>query len=241
MKRFFVYLVCALFPIYAIATNYVVQVNTELNVRSKPKADAPCVGKLCNGTQVDVTAISDGWAAIDYNGNTCYVTAKYLVPSGQGAPTASSAKKSGTPTWKIVMWIVLCILGIIIFKYAFAILLRVISMGLALGGVTLLICLLLDYLDIIEPSSVPKASEWGAYIGAGIGLITGLLNPKQAVRDMQSSPKKKRRQPELESYVGYDEYGRRVELNQTYKNSQSDFRDRDGNEWYYDNSGFHRK
>lgn len=241
MKRFLVYLLWTLFPIYVIATNYVVQVNTELNVRSEPKADAMCVGKLCNNTQVDVTAINDGWATIDYNGNTCYVTAKYLVPSGQGTPTASSAKKSGTPTWKIVMWIVLCILGIVIFKYAFAILMKAITMGLALGGVTLLICLLLDYLDIIEPSSVPKASEWGAYIGAGIGLITGLFNPKQAVRDMESHSTKKRRKPDLESYDVLDEYGRHIELNQTYKNSLSDFRDRDGNEWYYDNSGFHRK
>lgn len=94
MKRFLVYLVWALFPIYAIATNYVVQVNTELNVRSKPKADAMFVGKLRNGTQVDVTTISEGWAAIDYNGNICYVTAKYLVPSGQGTPATSSTKKA---------------------------------------------------------------------------------------------------------------------------------------------------
>jgi uncharacterized protein YraI len=241
MKRFLVYLVWALFPIYAIATNYVVQVNTELNVRSKPKADAMCVGKLCNGTQVDVTTISEGWAAIDYNGNICYVTAKYLVPSGQGTPATSSTKKSATPTWKIVMWVVLCILGIVIFKYAFAILMKAITMGLALGGVTILICLLLDYLDIIEPSSVLKASEWGAYIGAGIGLIVGLLNPKQAVRDIQSPPTKKRRQNELESYEGYDEYDHRIELNQAHENSLSDFRDQDGNEWYHDSAGFHRK
>ena len=127
MKRFLVYLVWALFPIYAIATNYVVQVNTELNVRSEPNADAMCVGKLRNGTQVDVTAISDGWAVIDYNGNTCYVTAKYLVSSGQGAPIPPSAEKSGTSTWKIIMWIVLGILGIVIFKYAFAILIRAID------------------------------------------------------------------------------------------------------------------
>lgn len=241
MKRFLVYLVWALFPIYAIATNYVVQVNTELNVRSEPNADAMCVGKLRNGTQVDVTAISDGWAVIDYNGNTCYVTAKYLVSSAQGAPIPPSAEKSGTSTWKIIMWIVLGILGIVIFKYAFAILIRAISMGLAFGGIMLLICLLLDYLDIIESGSVPKVSEWGAYIGVGIGLITGLLNPKQAVKDMQSSPKKKRSQPDLESYVGYDEYGHRIELNQTHENSLSNFHDNDGNEWCHDSTGFHRK
>lgn len=49
-----------------------------LNVRAKPQSDGALVGKVSKNDIVKVTENVNGWLAIDYNGKTAYVSAKYI-------------------------------------------------------------------------------------------------------------------------------------------------------------------
>ena len=62
-----------------IATKYVsVNPGSNLNLRSAPSTNASIIGKLANGTKVDVLSESNGWAKVKVNGKTGYVSAQYL-------------------------------------------------------------------------------------------------------------------------------------------------------------------
>lgn len=50
----------------------------ELNVRSSDSKYSDVVGKLHKGDQIEVYDISNGFAAIDYDGRRCYVSEKYI-------------------------------------------------------------------------------------------------------------------------------------------------------------------
>lgn len=49
-----------------------------LNVRATPSANGRLVGTLDQGATVTVERIENGWALINYDGKTCYVSARYL-------------------------------------------------------------------------------------------------------------------------------------------------------------------
>lgn len=57
---------------------YQVNVSTSLNVRNTPDNSGTIIGKLDNGQIVKVISITNGWARIDYNGKTGYVSYRYL-------------------------------------------------------------------------------------------------------------------------------------------------------------------
>ncbi len=58
-------------------TEYV-NVNSFLAVRTAPDVNAPQVGELHNGQDVEVSGYTNGWAEINYNGRKSYVCANYL-------------------------------------------------------------------------------------------------------------------------------------------------------------------
>lgn len=77
------------------ATSYRVTASIGLNVRSGPGTGYSKLGTLAYGATVSVSSIADGWAAIQYSGQTAYISATYLeqtesVPTG-GAAEASTA------------------------------------------------------------------------------------------------------------------------------------------------------
>lgn len=57
---------------------YQVNVSSSLNVRHTPDNSGTIIGKLDNGEIVKVISITNGWARIDYNGKTGYVSYDYL-------------------------------------------------------------------------------------------------------------------------------------------------------------------
>lgn len=57
---------------------YKVNVKSSLRVRMAPDKNAEKLGDLFNGEKVAVVDISDGWAKINFNGTTGYVSDKYL-------------------------------------------------------------------------------------------------------------------------------------------------------------------
>ena len=67
-------------------TWYVKTNGGNLNVRAGASTSTAVLGKLSNGTPVNVYSVSGGWAKIQYNGSVGYVSAKYLT---QTAPPVS--------------------------------------------------------------------------------------------------------------------------------------------------------
>ena len=58
---------------------YIVNTNSSnLNVRKFPGTDSAIVGKFAKGTEIEVENIDNGWARVNYNGETAYVSAEYI-------------------------------------------------------------------------------------------------------------------------------------------------------------------
>lgn len=74
------------------AKRYKVAPEIGLNVRSGPGTSCAKLGALVYGAEVSVTSIKNGWAAIDYNGKTAYVSAGYLLESGGGGGSGAGLK-----------------------------------------------------------------------------------------------------------------------------------------------------
>ncbi|MCF8017844.1 MAG: SH3 domain-containing protein [Vallitaleaceae bacterium] len=70
-------------------SSYKVTAKSGLNVRSGPGTNNKKLGTLPFGTQIEVSAISNGWATISYSGQTSYVSASYITKVGNESDVAS--------------------------------------------------------------------------------------------------------------------------------------------------------
>lgn len=79
------------------ASPYKVTPAIGLNVRSGPGTGYGKLGALPYGAEISVTGISNGWAAIQYNGKTAYVSAQYIqeADGGQAEEGAESSSVTG--------------------------------------------------------------------------------------------------------------------------------------------------
>lgn len=68
--------------------SYKVTAKTGLNVRSGPGTSYSKLGALVFGATVKVVTIDNGWAKIDYNGKTAYVSAQYIKASDSTADSS---------------------------------------------------------------------------------------------------------------------------------------------------------
>ena len=66
--------------VYALpaTTTYVCTARTSLKVRRYPSVNAPQIGSLVHGEEIEVLDISDGFAHIQLNGQDGYASTKYL-------------------------------------------------------------------------------------------------------------------------------------------------------------------
>ena len=74
------------------ATKYVNA--SSLNVRSGPSTNNSVIGKLSSGDKVEVISTSNGWSKIKYNGQTGYVSSKYLSSTASDSSTSTSSSAS---------------------------------------------------------------------------------------------------------------------------------------------------
>lgn len=98
---------------------YEVTTNTFLNIRSYASTEAPVIGTIDNGGEVDVYEISNGWAKIGYDGGFAYVSSLYLKEvSPQKAVSPVGADDFGFDWLSLVSgvgdveWMVYVIVGI---------------------------------------------------------------------------------------------------------------------------------
>lgn len=81
-------------------SSYMVTAKSGLNVRSGPSTSYKRLGAFVCGTKIEVSAIENGWASIQYSGKTAYVCAKYIKPmDGQ---SRSSGTSSGDAVYTVV-------------------------------------------------------------------------------------------------------------------------------------------
>lgn len=69
---------------------YEVTAETFLNIRSYASTEAPVIGTIDKGGEVDVYEISDGWAKIGYDEGFAYVSSRYLKEADRSVPVQSS-------------------------------------------------------------------------------------------------------------------------------------------------------
>lgn len=79
----------------AAARTYKVTPSIGLNVRTGPGTNYGKLGALPYGTEVSVSGISNGWATIQYSGQTAYVSAQYIEEVGGGQADGSSETTTG--------------------------------------------------------------------------------------------------------------------------------------------------
>lgn len=82
-------------PASSGAKAYKVTAKSGLNVRSGPGTGYAKLGALTCGTEIQVSAISSGWASIDYGGTGAFVSANYIAEAG------SSSQEPATTGLKI--------------------------------------------------------------------------------------------------------------------------------------------
>ncbi|WP_053367246.1 SH3 domain-containing protein [Bacillus sp. FJAT-27245] len=72
-----------------------------LNVRQEPSLSSELIGKLANGTKVEVVSEGNGWALISFSGKKGWVSSEFLSPQSEEAlptPQQKPAGVSGTVT-----------------------------------------------------------------------------------------------------------------------------------------------
>lgn len=76
-------------------TAYTVTAKIGLNVRSGKSTGAERIGGIAYGQTVNVKNISDGWAEIEYSGQTAYVSAQYLTKASGNTGSSGGAYNVG--------------------------------------------------------------------------------------------------------------------------------------------------
>ncbi len=117
MKRYiWTFILCFFCLIVSAQTRYEVTANTFLNIRSYASTDAPVLGTINKGGEVDVYEIADGWAKIAYDGGYAYVSSEYLKKSESNPMSNPESKSFGISIFMLdignVKWMVFLILGL---------------------------------------------------------------------------------------------------------------------------------
>ncbi|MEZ7892328.1 MAG: SH3 domain-containing protein [Candidatus Wallbacteria bacterium] len=77
-----------------VETGYV-NVNTYLNVRSGPSTDNSIIGRLHMNDKVDILGSDNGWYKINYNGQTGWISGRYVTKSPATSESYSDKKSEG--------------------------------------------------------------------------------------------------------------------------------------------------
>lgn len=114
-KILFILMVCVACFQSAATENYRVNAPSGLNVRTHPDKNAQVIGRLENGSNIEVVEIYDNWAQIEYKGKTSYISMQYLEPIGPMNANAGNSQgkthgRGALPIAILVLAIVSCYL-----------------------------------------------------------------------------------------------------------------------------------
>lgn len=264
-KKICALLVSLLCVVGMFAATYAVKAKSGLNVRSEANANSEILGKLNKNDAVEVESMDGDWARISYNGTDGYVHSKFLVRVDTKKSRSSSGgfwqwlfNSDGESTWfTAIKWFFALVIGIIIAKIAFAILISAIGGGLVIGGFTLFICFLLKCMDIMSADTMWLVSKWGFYAGCVFGLFMFFKNPGEMLSEVFSSSGSSSgscvssaKSSQSDDYQPeYNEYDKTLEgagfmgsdLNAKEISFSGDLRDENGQVWERNDDGSYSK
>ena len=82
---------------------------------------------------------------------------------------------------EIILWIIGIVLGLLLLKFIYCLILQLIAPGLGLGFLSFIICAALMFFDVIEWKTCCVVVEWAFYIGTGIGVLLFVFNPGESL------------------------------------------------------------
>lgn len=146
---------------------------TKLNIRNLADKSGKSVGQIEKNETIDILSVDGDWGAILFDGDTCYVSMKYLELVQTDSETSQTVDKPWTDKQKAIFWLCFVVaIGI----YAFAIVkvqrgeLVVIKGWLDFG--------LLVFPCVVVLSTIIGAEVileiMGAYVFATLWIISGL-------------------------------------------------------------------
>lgn len=240
---------------HSFADYYRVTAPNGLNVRASANKNGEAIGQLPLDNVIDVKAIENGWATINYNGSQGYVSASYLeAVAGTGKTGSSSKEKSwdltswlfdskGESAWfTAIKWILVIGIAIYLIKIILQFFALMLVAGLMVGAIGLAAGFILKNLDWIESGTMWDMAQWGFSIGNGIGLIMGIFGFK----DLHKSATESWSGSSSGSSSGlktasFTESGTVYNLTQDSPYSECDYTDQFGGKWGRNSSGFYRK
>lgn len=253
MKTLILFLFASLFLyVEAFAEPYRVSTSNGLNVRASSNKNSEVLGKLTYDEVVDVITVNNGWASISWNGQYAYVNASYLIPMTTTDINTPEKKKSwnffswlfntkGESAWFTgLKWFFILVLAVIIVRIALVVFIKMLAGGIIAGGVTLFVAFIIKWIGWIEMGTMWNISQWGFYIGSGLGLLYSIFNFGEVLEEAAdtSSSSSSGSTGGLKSYsVTCD--GEVYTLTQNSQYSECDYTDQHGNQWQRDSSGFH--
>lgn len=81
------------------STTQTVYTTADLNVRAQPNTKATVLGTLKKGTEVQTTALKDGWYTISFAGKTGYISASYTTTTKPGQITTTGFTDVPKTAW----------------------------------------------------------------------------------------------------------------------------------------------
>lgn len=116
-SKYVVLLFCLICSIAATAqTRYKVVTDSQVNVRVSPSTNAPIVGTLKDGSEINVLDLSNGWAKIKYGHRYSYVSAQFLQerPDSSKEGTVKNGNEEFQETERLsTKWAACIIVGLI--------------------------------------------------------------------------------------------------------------------------------
>ena len=195
MKHFILIISLLVCNLSGLANNYVVNSKQPLNVRMQPSMNGKVVGALSYQTEIEVKSFEGDWAKFLWKEKEVYVNKHYI------SPCEAKVEQSRSSSWNIcgwlfafdgsflacVKWLFIIVFGLTAGIFAFGLIWRVLAGGLGVWAITLMVCVMLWMLRIIESETIWKISKWGFNIGLVWGVIYVVLDFRNVGSEIFSS------------------------------------------------------
>lgn len=210
------------------AATYVVNVKSDLNVRSAPSSNSTKLGQLHNNDVVNVLSFNGEWAVIEYNGQTGYISSKYIVKNtAAGQAQTKKSNNEGFTFWDGVKWLFIIAFGFIVVRFLILFVIKIIAGGIIIGGLTLAACFVFYLFGWMSSDTMWTCAQWGFYAGLPLGLWFSLSTIGDTLEEAcdTSSSGSSSGSSGLKRVVIEDENGHTRTLEQTSKYSECNYRD----------------
>ena len=131
---------------------------------------------------------------------------------------------------EIILWLIGIVLGLLLLRFLLVFIIQLIGLGISLALMSVFVCGILAFFEIIEWDTCWNITEWAFYIGTAIGIIIFFFNPGETFTNafhlFKDDLKSKPQEPDSswkEYYNFYDENGHYTKVESDCKYSPDQF------------------